>query len=392
MISEVSGAIMIDISNPYVFLGKFLAPKKAPEQINALRELIQVEEINWQGLLYMANLQLCTPLWYVQLGRDGLLELLPRELARYLAALYLANVKRNQMMRSGLEEFLAAFSSAGIKVLLLKGAATFCDDLYGDPGARVMGDLDILVDKDQVQKAREILLGLGYCEGPDIDRFIYSMAINYQHHHIPSLHKPGTPMTVEIHYRVSSGQAGRILPVESACCNVIASSLGEVEVSIFNPTWRIMHNAAHALLPSEEFIRGAISLRQLVEFAHLKIRYAGQVDWAVLQTAERGQRLTIEFSVYRQLVRELLWVSEGGGLSNNFRANWHVQRILKVAREGGRLDKARRPWVAVLYYYLSFPAWVWRNICYIEGRAGFDRYLYLFLKKNLHRGFARKPS
>jgi hypothetical protein len=150
--------------NSYALLANFLAPVKSVEQLAALRKLILAERVRWPELLYMANLQLCTPLWYVQLKRDGLLALLPEELQEYLAALHQANVERNAELRAGLEELLQLLASVGIDALLLKGAATFCDDLYADPGARIMGDLDILVERARAEEARDLLLGIGYEE------------------------------------------------------------------------------------------------------------------------------------------------------------------------------------------------------------------------------------
>ena len=371
------------LNNAYALLAAFLSPVKGAEQIEALRQLIVKGQIVWPDLVYRANLQLCTPLWYVQLQRDGLLQLLPQDLQEYLQQLHQANVERNAEMRHGLEELLQAFAREDIDPLLLKGAATFCDDLYGDSGARVMGDLDILVEPHQVEQARQILLKLGYQKIPDPGMDFDGLATDERRHQLPRHFKPGTPVVIEIHFKISYGQSGRVLPVVTARENVLEIGLAGASATLFNPTWRLLHNTVHALLPHCEFIRGDISLLQLAEFVQLAKRYGQQIDWDEWLALAQAHKLTTEFSVYQQLARELMFLHSTNTELPAISVKLHKRRILNMGARLGVQGKPGRSVLATIYYYFNLPAWVWRNICYIEGSRNIPRRLIYMLKKGL---------
>jgi len=128
----------------YALLALFLSPWKDAGIIHALTDAIKQGKPNWKNLLYLANLHFCTPLWFVRLRKDGLISLLPQDLQTYLQHLHQANVERNEAFCEAIKEIHPKLREHGIPAILLKGAASFCDDLYGDVGARMMGDIDIL--------------------------------------------------------------------------------------------------------------------------------------------------------------------------------------------------------------------------------------------------------
>lgn len=94
---------------------------------------------------------------------------------------------------SELESIGAAFSSAGIRYLPLKGS--IIKHYYPQSDMRTMADIDMLIDPENVGKARDIMLSLGYsCE-----HFGYDVHDIY--------HKPPV-MNVEIH-RELFGEEGQ---------------------------------------------------------------------------------------------------------------------------------------------------------------------------------------
>ena len=67
-------------NNPYALLALFISPWKKINDIDALKQLIKEGVVPWKELLFQANNNLCTPLWYVSLKNCGLLDLLADEL------------------------------------------------------------------------------------------------------------------------------------------------------------------------------------------------------------------------------------------------------------------------------------------------------------------------
>jgi hypothetical protein len=120
---------------------------------DADRMNIRRDAVDWGRLLYMANLHFCAPLWFVRLQQDDLLPLLPLDLQTYLDYLHKANEERQEAFRQAAIDIVSSFEEHSIPVILLKGAATFCDDLYADLGARMMGDLDLLVEGHRLEPA-----------------------------------------------------------------------------------------------------------------------------------------------------------------------------------------------------------------------------------------------
>jgi hypothetical protein len=365
----------IPLDNSYVLLAYFLSPCKDAEQVQALREVILEGKVNWKELLYQANLHLCTPLWYIQLNRDGLLELLPDDLQKYLDCIYAENAERNIRLCSGLIELLNAFSDKGIDALLLKGAATIFDDLYGDMGSRMMRDLDILVKPEQVDAASAVLQKLGYLQhkvpGADYDH----------HHHLPGFYKQSTGVLIEIHFRVSSGHVGHIIPADIAWDAAVRVGLGGATAFALEPSWRQLHNAANALFSERAFILGRVSLLQLSEFVALTERYSDQIDWSYYFDIARKYRSETEFKTYLELAKRLMFLPADIESVSSYRTRFHISRI-KVA---GKAMAVRRISLASLfaafYYRLRVPVWVWRNSRYVEGvHSAAGRILYLVKK------------
>jgi hypothetical protein len=58
-------------------------------------------------------------------------------------------------------EVRRVLSGAGVATVVLKGAA-FVALLYGSPGVRAYGDIDLLIDERQLSRAHAVLIGLGF--------------------------------------------------------------------------------------------------------------------------------------------------------------------------------------------------------------------------------------
>ena len=97
-----------------------------------------------------------------------------------------------------LERTIAAYSAAGIEVMLVKGAAlsTF---YYADPCDRNMADIDLLVPADRAREA----VSLAQRHGWSIDEEEYREALYEGHHHLPPMSDTlGLDIRLEIHTEV----------------------------------------------------------------------------------------------------------------------------------------------------------------------------------------------
>jgi hypothetical protein len=53
------------LDNPYVIVGRCLAPTLSEADLSELADVLDREVVPWEMLLATANMHRCTPLWYV---------------------------------------------------------------------------------------------------------------------------------------------------------------------------------------------------------------------------------------------------------------------------------------------------------------------------------------
>ena len=277
--------------NPFRLLAAFLSPWKDGLKVHRPDLRLHALEIDWGRLVYAANLHLCTPLWYARLKQDGLLEFLPESLIDYLQTLYQMNLARNQTFIRALEHLLIRFNSAGIDTVLLKGAACFCDNLYQAPGARISGDMDILIKSRDMEPAEDILLESGFVNIHTPGIKAARIVTHTGAHHLPRYNLPGTPVSVELHFRIGQGKSDEILSPETCWRHSLPMSLCSQRTHIPDPAFRLLHNAVHALIQDRGFIRSEMPLRQLAEFSHIVHVYQDQIDWDAWVSAGRKSKI-----------------------------------------------------------------------------------------------------
>src|SRR5689334_12484644 len=130
------------------------ARTKASAQIAArLRELASSGEVNWDYLFQLARRHAVIPLLYRQLAREGA-DLIPPSCLAKLKLQYQQNYARNIILTDELCRLVDLFKEAGIAAIPYKGPA-LAQFAYGDPGLRRFVDLDVIIKKSDVPRARD---------------------------------------------------------------------------------------------------------------------------------------------------------------------------------------------------------------------------------------------
>jgi len=363
--------------------------KKLANQLSPVVVQDDPADTDWTRLLLLANLHKCTPLWYLRLRQKGLLNALPEGLADYLKQLHAVNVERNQALMQALAEITGWFGAAGIEVVLLKGAAALADDLYGDAGARLMGDLDLLVPAERAAEAQQLLLQKGYLVAPeDEEKIVYRLPTDAEYHLEP-LYLPDTGIVVEIHHRVMSRQGGRALPVDQVWADRIPAPGFPGHVFLPAPGWRLLHNALHALLPYGEFIRAQIQLNNLAEAAALLQRDRSAFDRGPWEAAARNHALKEELRAYAQLLQFDLGVTF---IELDHSAT--PQRLVRLLEIGGARQlvppNQQENMQLRRHYLFRLPGYAWRNVCYAPGWWRLPERVGCLLTRGLRRNARRK--
>jgi hypothetical protein len=130
-----------------------------PEQERRIKDLLR-EEMDWDYVLATASRHGTLPLVYSHLseiGPEGIPESFLQELRRYSQS-YMGY---NLFLTGELLRILELFASQGVRAVPFKGPV-LASTIYGNLCLRRFGDLDLLVHRRDVLRARELLISHGY--------------------------------------------------------------------------------------------------------------------------------------------------------------------------------------------------------------------------------------
>jgi hypothetical protein len=121
-------------------------------------EVLLAGDLDWDALLDLVARHGLAPL--LQRALSGPVAI-PDRIRETLMAMSRAWALRAAVQREELASVLHALSADGVAAMPLKGAAV-AERHYGDPDLRAYSDLDVLVRRDEVGRAHEVLHRLGY--------------------------------------------------------------------------------------------------------------------------------------------------------------------------------------------------------------------------------------
>lgn len=130
------------------------------KQLPRWSEILRREEIDWGKLQIEAQSLGVQPLLWRFLDRLDA-ELVPADALANLRRVLLENAMHNLKMTGELANILDAFSARGIRAIPYKGP-TLAVLAYGDLALREFGDLDILVSREDLPRAGQMLAERGY--------------------------------------------------------------------------------------------------------------------------------------------------------------------------------------------------------------------------------------
>jgi Uncharacterised nucleotidyltransferase len=124
-----------------------------------LRELL-AQDLDWRYLLATAHHHSLVPLLNLHLN-SAAPSLVPPEVMGRLERDNHQNTRSNLFLTGELLKVLARLEENGIRAVAFKGP-TLALLAYGDVGLRQFGDLDILVQRRDILKVKELLIGRGF--------------------------------------------------------------------------------------------------------------------------------------------------------------------------------------------------------------------------------------
>lgn len=158
--------------------------------------------LDWDYLYRLAKRHSVLPLLYVQLNANAQVDVPPAQLER-LRSKFRDNAARNLYLAGELERIITLFKSEGVAVLPYKGPA-LAASAYGDISLRRYVDLDILVRKGDVPRAKELLCSRGFRPSQRLSPAQERILLGAQHN-LP-FSRDGGLLLVELHWEVAGRQ------------------------------------------------------------------------------------------------------------------------------------------------------------------------------------------
>lgn len=247
---------------------------------NTINE-IEINKIDWNCFLDKAREEGVSPVVFLML--PGIVidkNIVPGYVTDELKKDYYLTAKKNILTLNALGNILDVFNKAGLKVIVLKGAA-LAETVYGNLALRSMSDVDLLVKKEDLYRINEQLNGLGYFPTDrsidDVDlSSTYLTSLDYRNPlgNSPSLH---------IHWHfvnstIPNESYMRQIKMEDIWRDAVRTNIANTETWVMSPHHLIIHLAEHAL-------RVTHSLSKLSYFCDIdrSINYYGKgLDWNLL--------------------------------------------------------------------------------------------------------------
>ena len=221
-------------------------------------------------------------------GSFRLLPMLWKRLARHaerdelfdrIKGIYRYTLYKNSLTLSRFRTVARTLHDAGVRVMMLKGAALLLR-YHVDLGARPMNDVDVLLDKGDVERAMGVLHDLGWKCAEDVG---VGRALGV-YNSIPLA--GGQGFEIDLHWRIMTDYGGKVPARELWDASLEADFQG-TPVRVLSPEDQIMHTCAHGVkwntLPP---IRWIPDLMTIIE-ADREL-----IDWDRLLLTTRERNLT----------------------------------------------------------------------------------------------------
>lgn len=227
------------------------------------------DEDNRQSFIGFCSNQLILPTIYLKFHSHNLLPHFPEEFTTFLEEVHQLNLARNEQILKQLQEIMNLLNGQKIYPTLLKGAGNLLDNLYGDKGERMMGDIDFLVPEKDYLLSAELMENAGYLKFVELSEYKDVRKMK----HYPRLFHPDYVATIEIHR----------IPVVESCerwfnQNIIDAEKKAVALLtgcfVESDRHKIIHNFIHSQISNKGYLYGSVPLRDLYDLYLFSKRFS----------------------------------------------------------------------------------------------------------------------
>lgn len=237
--------------------------------IETLQQKMVSQTIDWEQFVYVASNYLVLTTCYCRLKEKELLKYLPEDLTQYLEQITTINRNRNVTIIEEIHDIANILNTNNVNYVFLKGSALLIKDYYNDIGERMLGDIDILVEEDQMHTCYQLLIDNGYTgtsQGLSARHFDFK--------HLPRLQSDTNLAAVEVHRKVLLKPHKGILDAEDILKNK------ECVETIFvpSPNHLLYHTILNFQANDLGYMHSRISFKSIYDFLVLRKMHNYDID------------------------------------------------------------------------------------------------------------------
>lgn len=276
---------------------------------------------------------------------------IPSQVLEFFRQAYYGNLARNLTLFQELRRILKVLSNAGIKAMVLKGAA-LAETVYGNPALRPMSDLDLLIRKEDFMKAERQLLDLGYSLATIEFSKWYAERFGGGRLYVKMA---GFPMYVDIHWNITTPSVKldndkRYAEIDRIWNEARPMKVAGVDTLSMPVEDLILHISVHLAAHHLQF--RLIWLKDICELAY---QYQGQINWDKI--VEDARYLKLSQPVYScfKCAKEWLDAPIPGEVFSKFKSSHNNNLETKFHNLLTHMDGDKMGVIEHFYQYLSIP-------------------------------------
>ncbi|HEX3560258.1 MAG TPA: nucleotidyltransferase family protein [Pyrinomonadaceae bacterium] len=272
--------------------------------------------LDWDYLNGLARRHAVLPLLHRRLGAHAC-DAVPLAVRQDLGEKFRSNAARNLLLAGELVRVKSMLEAEDIPVLAYKGPA-LAVSAYGDLSLRRFVDLDIIVRRRDVLRAKELLQSLGFRAPGGLSSSQVDALLRSQHN--LSLAREGDKLCVELHWEVASRRFAAVPLGESVWARAVPVKVCCEEVKVLSPEDLLVALCVHGTKHFWERLAWVCDVAELLN-SHPNL------DWTHTLGLARNSHVERMLLLGLSLASELVDASLPEGVRRLARADAGVARL-----------------------------------------------------------------
>jgi hypothetical protein len=261
--------------------------------VQRVQEILE-QLLDWDHVFIFGRRHGLLPFFYIRLIKIAEAKVPGQELIR-LKNHYQENAARNVLLNEELGRLLQALSEANIEAIPYKGPA-LAVFAYGNLAYRRFLDLDIMVRKADVWRAKEVLVAAGYLPATAWTGSQEELLLRTQHN--LQLTREDGRLLVELHWEVASGLFAKSMQAEALWERLELMNLNNRRVKTLAPEDLLLALCVHGSKHLWERLTWVCDVAELLR-SHPNIDW--ETVWERAETGENQRMLSLGLRLAKRL-------------------------------------------------------------------------------------------